>query len=293
MTSSTELKAEPDNVLNPLVVVDRASLTYTVRSVPQQYGHRKLRDRFNTSRGVVTNKVSALQDISFIVGQGEAVGVIGTNGSGKSTLMKMVTGQLAPTRGRVLASSTPVLLGVTAALVGSISGHDNITLGCLAMGMKSSELEQKRQDIVDLSGLKESLHLPLKSYSSGMASRLQFAIATAVEPEVLVIDEALNTGDAQFRDRTRERIDTLREQAGCVFLVSHSLSTIQEMCTRVIWVEQGQMLMDGDPKEVTDAYSKYTIMMGRNRTKNARLLREEAIASLPRNEYKIENLYKH
>lgn len=257
------------------VVLDRVGMTYTVRAADSLQRGGTGDGRRKRASGVTVSTVQALQPLSLVVERGESVGVIGTNGSGKSTLMKLITGQLHPTEGHVFASSTPVMLGVNAALVRQVSGSDNIMLGCLAMGMSKADAIAKRDTIVELSGLDErALSLPLKAYSSGMAARLQFAIATSVDPDILVIDEALNTGDAQFRERTRRRIDHLREQAGCVFLVSHSLGTIKEMTQRVVWIERGEMIMDGDPEEVTDAYRKYTIMLGRERVKMARKHRD-------------------
>lgn len=254
--------------LQPAVVVDEASMTYAVRSAEhiQGGGGRRL----GRASGVRTSRVEALKPLSFTVARGESVGVIGTNGSGKSTLMKLITGQMRPTTGHVYATSTPVMLGVNAALVRQVSGEDNIRLGCLAMGMTTAEAAAKRDAVVELAGLSEqALQLPLKAYSSGMASRLQFAIATSVDPDILVIDEALNTGDAQFRERTRRRLDDLREQAGCVFLVSHSLSTIQEMCQRVIWIEKGTLVMDDAPAEVTRAYTRYVHHLSKGRPHDA------------------------
>lgn len=256
----------PPTPTRPSVVLDEVGMTYTVRSADSMQARPGL-------RGVRTSTVEALTPTSLIVEHGESVGVIGTNGSGKSTLMKLVTGQLHPTTGRVYATSMPVMLGVNAALVRQVSGEDNIMLGCLAMGMTRREAAAKRDAVVELAGLDDrALSLPLKAYSSGMASRLQFAIATAVDPDILVIDEALNTGDAQFRERTRHRLDELREQAGCVFLVSHSLSTIQEMCTRVIWIEKGRLTMDGTPTEVCRNYTRYVKRLAAGETEHAREL---------------------
>src|SRR5699024_2794478 len=144
--------------------------------------------RLRGAKGVTFQDVEALKPLSLVVRTGESVGVIGTNGSGKSTLMKMLTGHLPPSSGAIYATSTPIMLGVNAALVRTISGHDNITLGCLAMGMTRDEVEAKRPSIVELSGLTQrALRLPMKAYSSGMASRLQFAIATSMDPEILII----------------------------------------------------------------------------------------------------------
>ena len=256
-------------VSDATVVIDNASLTYTVRSATKETGPRSLIQRIKGVAGVSQQYVEALKPLSLVVRTGESVGVIGTNGSGKSTLMKLLTGHLPPTQGTIYATSTPVMLGVNAALVKQISGYDNITLGCLAMGMTRQQVEEKRETVIELSGLEDrALRLPMKAYSSGMASRLQFAIATSMDPEILIIDEALNTGDAQFRDRTAARIDELRGQAGSVFLVSHSLPTIREMTNRCIWIQQGELVMDGDPAEVTKAYHGYTKRMAQKKYKD-------------------------
>lgn len=255
---------------DPSVIIDQASLTYTVQTASTNNKGKNLLQRIRGVTGVSQQHVEALKPLSLVVNSGEAVGVIGTNGSGKSTLMKVLTGHLPPTSGAIYATSTPIMLGVNAALVKQVSGYDNITLGCLAMGMTRQQVEEKRDAVIELSGLTDhALQLPMKAYSSGMASRLQFAIATSMDPEILIIDEALNTGDAQFRDRTASRIDELRAQAGCVFLVSHSLPTIREMTNRCIWIQQGELIMDGDPTEVTKAYTGYTKRMAAKKYESA------------------------
>lgn len=265
----------------PAVVIDRASKTYTVGAASTGKQTRSLGQRLRGVTGVYQQRVEALKPLSLVVETGEAVGVIGTNGSGKSTLMKLLTGHLPLTSGNIYATSTPIMLGVNAALVKTISGHDNITLGCLAMGMTPKQVEEKRPGVIELSGLSDkALQLPLKAYSSGMASRLQFAIATSMDPEILIVDEALNTGDAQFRDRTKARIDELRSQAGCVFLVSHSMTTIRNMTNRCIWVEQGELVMDGDPGAVTRRYSNYANHMAKKKFKTAHKILTDTQASL-------------
>ncbi|WP_010524208.1 ABC transporter ATP-binding protein [Nesterenkonia sp. F] len=257
------------------VAVDHASMTYRVRSTTE---HTRTQGRISRQVKKITGagftEVPALQDMSFVVRRGESVGVIGTNGSGKSTLMKLLTGKVRPTTGEVYATSTPVMLGVNAALVKPLSGRENIKLGCLAMGLTPGEAAEKYDMIVEISGLEDSLDLPLKSYSSGMASRLQFAIATAVDPDILLIDEALNTGDAQFRARTKKRLDEVRAQAGCVFLVSHSLSTIEQMCTRALWIEEGRLLADGDPAWVVEQYEEYTTHQSAGHPRSAQVVLE-------------------
>ena len=224
--------------------------------------------------------VSALKEISLVVERGESVGIIGRNGSGKSTMMKLISGQVAPTQGGVFASSTPILLGVNAALVPELSGDQNVVLGCLAMGMDMAQIDTQFESIVELSGLESAIYLPMKSYSSGMASRLRFAVAAAVNPEILLVDEALNTGDAQFSNRSKARMDELRSQAGCVFIVSHSLDTIRDMCSRVIWLDKGELIMDGTPEETTQLYRDFSSHLSKGNNISAERIKDDARANL-------------
>ncbi|MCQ2000396.1 ABC transporter ATP-binding protein [Arthrobacter zhaoxinii] len=246
-------------VTSPAVVVDNVAMSYRVASSGAAGNSEQATSLSKRlSRRASTVEVRALAPLSFVAEQGEAIGVIGLNGSGKSTLMNLLCGKLQPSGGAVYASSTPTMLGVSAALVPDLSGAQNIMLGCLALGMTHAQIAAKYESIMELSGLEGSINLPMRSYSSGMSSRLRFAIATAIDPEILIIDEALNTGDDEFRDRTKRRMDSLRAQAGCVFLVSHSLKTIQDLCTRVIWLDKGDLLFDGDPEVALNWYRRYT-----------------------------------
>jgi teichoic acid transport system ATP-binding protein len=150
------------------------------------------------------------------------------------------------------------LLGVSAAMMSGMSGDQNILLGCLAIGMTPAEIAEEYDAICEFAGIGEFVHMPMSTYSSGMAARLRFAIAAARAPDILLIDEALSTGDARFRRRSEKRILELREQAGTVFLVSHGLGIIRQTCTRAIWLENGRIMTDGDANEVVDAYeAKY------------------------------------
>lgn len=268
---------------SPCIVLDAVRKSYTVQTtayVPADSlglltkAARKLVGRPNSVR------VDALNEVSLVVERGESVGIIGRNGSGKSTMMKLISGQELPTSGDVYASSTPIMLGVNAALVPDLSGDQNVVLGCLAMGMDRATIDEKFASIVELSGLAKSIHLPMKSYSSGMGSRLRFAIAASVDPEILLVDEALNTGDAQFLDRSRQRMTELRNSAGCVFLVSHSLETITDMSTRVLWLDYGDLIMDGDPAEVTAAYRSFTGHLAKGNNISAAQIKDEARANL-------------
>jgi teichoic acid transport system ATP-binding protein len=268
---------------NPCVVLDSVRMSYSVPSTaaaPLDASplHRRILGKTFGRHSTV--RVDALNQMSLLVERGESVGIIGRNGSGKSTMMKLISGQERATAGAVFASSTPIMLGVNAALVPELSGDQNVILGCLAMGMDRSVIDEKFDSIVELSGLEKSIHLPMKSYSSGMGSRLRFAIAAAVNPEILLVDEALNTGDAQFADRSRRRMDELRQNAGCVFLVSHSLWTIEQMCTRVLWLDKGDLIMDSDPTEATSAYKDFTDHLAKGNNISAAKIKSDARASL-------------
>src|SRR5690242_19328593 len=161
---------------------------------------------------------------------------------------------MAPSRGVVWTRGQAALLGVSAAMMGGMSGDQNIVLGCLAIGMTPAEIAAEYDAICEFADIGEFVHMPMDTYSSGMGARLRFAIAAARAPDILLIDEALATGDAEFRRRSQARIRELREQAGTVFLVSHGLGIIRETCTRAIWLENGKIIMDGDADSVVDAY---------------------------------------
>lgn len=272
---------------NPAVVIDKVTMVYNVTStgggeeVPVAAPVRWARKALGRPP-VVKNQ--ALTDISLAIHQGEFVGFIGRNGSGKSTLMNIVAGQMNPTFGRVYSVDTPVKLGVNVSLVPALSGEKNIRLGCLAQGMHPDRVEEILPDLVEVAALGNAIHWPMKAYSSGMAARLRFAVATATDPHILILDEALSTGDAQFRERGQKRMAEIREQAGCVMFVSHSMSEIRDMCTRVVWLDQGDLLMDGEPDQVTAEYEAFMkdLAAGNNLAAGSR--KEQLQADLVRTE---------
>jgi teichoic acid transport system ATP-binding protein len=198
--------------------------------------------------------VRAVRGVSFELFESESLGLIGSNGSGKSTLLAALTGLLPVQQGAIRVRSRPTLLGVGAALRPALSGRRNIVLGSLALGNNAREARASVDDIIDFSGLRESIDLPMNTYSSGMRARLTFAIATAVVPDILLIDEALAVGDVRFRHRSRERIDDILAAAGAVILVSHNLSEIESSCDRVLWLEKGVVRADGEPADVISEY---------------------------------------
>ena len=200
-------------------------------------------------------QVHAIRGMSFVAYRGDAIGIIGRNGSGKSTLLRAIAGLLPPEHGTVYTTCDASLLGVNAALLEDLTGERNVVLGCLAMGMTKKEIKAKYADIVDFSGVGEFINLPMKTYSSGMGSRLRFAIAAAKDYEILLIDEALATGDAEFRVKSHARIDELRNKAGTVFLVAHDLEEVEETCNRVIWLDAGKIMDQGE--DVIGIIDKY------------------------------------
>jgi teichoic acid transport system ATP-binding protein len=241
----------------PVVVVDDLHIVYRVFGSARDKGTaataflRMLRRQRRPS----VREVHAIRGISFVANRGDAIGVIGRNGSGKSTLLRAIAGLIPPDQGIVYTTGHASLLGVNAALLDDLTGDRNVVVCGLAMGMTPREIKDRYQSIVDFSGVGDFINLPMRAYSTGMGSRLRFAIASARSHDILLVDEALVTGDAEFRVRSRERIEELRAQAGTVFIVAHSMAQIEETCNRVIWLEKGQIVQAGDDvPAIIDAY---------------------------------------
>lgn len=272
MTEDTAYEVDPENLPRraprkplgpPSVVVDDLHITYRVfgaRRGGTAQERKSLWDKAvslgRPDTGPITH-VPAVRGVSFVAHHGESIGILGTNGSGKSTLLRAAAGLLPPTSGRVYTSAEPELLGVNAALMPRLTGERNIVVGGLALGLNAKEVRENVPAVADFAELGDFLYLPMSSYSSGMASRLRFAISTIRTPEILMIDEALATGDASFRKKSTRRIEEIREQAGTVFFVSHSLASVRAMCTRALWIEKGKLVADGDVDEVADAYHAF------------------------------------
>lgn len=221
--------------------------------------------------------VSALRGIDLQVRSGEFVGIIGRNGSGKSTLLRALAGVEPPTSGVVLTSARPQLLGVSAALMGELTGAENIKLGFLAMGLSPEEAEEKFPAAAELSALGETIDLPMRTYSSGMGARLKFAISVMAEPKILMIDEALSTGDATFSERSAKKMDDMLANAGTVFMVNHAAQTIENMCSRAIWMERGRVVLDGDAVEVARKYRWFAHNLAQGEEEKAAGLLRDAI----------------
>ncbi|GAA2375551.1 ABC transporter ATP-binding protein [Streptomyces cuspidosporus] len=247
----------------PTVIADDVHIVYRVNGGPRGRGSATaaLSRILRRKNAPGMREVHAVRGVTFVAYRGESIGLIGSNGSGKSTLLKAVAGLLPTERGKVYTDGQPSLLGVNAALMNDLTGERNVILGGLAMGMSREQIRERYQDIVDFSGINEKgdfITLPMRTYSSGMAARLRFSIAAAKDHDVLMIDEALATGDRKFQKRSEARIRELRKDAGTVFLVSHNNKSIRDTCDRVLWLEKGELLMDGPTDEVIKAYEKET-----------------------------------
>ncbi len=203
------------------------------------------------------NSFFALSDVSFSVGRGEVLGIVGSNGAGKSTLLKVIAGILTPTSGELRVKGRVVpMLELGSGFDDDLTGRENIFLNGAILGYSEQFLRERFDEIVEFSGLYDFLDVPVRNYSSGMVMRLAFSIASMVEPDVLIVDEILAVGDARFQEKSYTRMLELMHKGTAVLLVSHDLGQIRRLCDRVLWLEGGRVRRIGDTQEVCDAYAK-------------------------------------
>lgn len=238
-----------------LIDLDNVSLTFSLRKSKnvtlKQY---LLKGLFISSFNPKVN-IHALSDITLRATDGDRVGIIGHNGAGKSTLLKLIAGVYPPTRGTArIDGSICSLFEIALGFEGEASGWENIRYRGYLQGETPKTLSKKVDDIAAFSELGEFLNVPVRFYSAGMMVRLAFSIATAAEPEVLLVDEVLSVGDAAFQAKAKQRMKDMMSRSRLMVMVSHDLRSVVEMCNRVLWLEQGRMVMQGDPQEVADAY---------------------------------------
>lgn len=201
----------------------------------------------------------ALKNVDFEIKEGEVVGIIGHNGAGKSTLCKALSGILTPDQGTLnVYGETSSLVGYGTGFNLQLTGADNIFLNAMLLGIPKQRVTEKYDEIIEFSGIRKAIHKPMKEYSSGMRSRLGFSIAAILNPDIFIIDEALSTGDLAFRQKASERIQDMMELAKAVIIVSHSMNFIEKICTRAIWMENGQVVFDGDAEEAVARYREST-----------------------------------
>ncbi len=222
------------------------------------------KDRFIEALGLTKKKRYqehyALRDISFKVNKGETVGIIGTNGSGKSTILKIITGVLNPTKGQVLVNGRiSALLELGAGFNMEYTGIENVYLNGTMIGFSKEEIDAKLEDILEFADIGEFVHQPVKTYSSGMFVRLAFAVAINIDPEILIVDEALSVGDVFFQAKCYHKFEEFKEAGKTILFVSHDLSSISKYCDRVILLNKGEKLAEGEPKEIVDLYKKVLV----------------------------------
>ncbi|WP_349829362.1 ABC transporter ATP-binding protein [Brevibacterium litoralis] len=279
-TSPEKRAAQRRAAYDTTIVVEDVRMTYTVNALRETPEGRKpsALTRFgNMVRPRPRVTVEALKGVSLVAREEEFIGVVGSNGSGKSTLMRLIAGVETPDSGTVLARKQPALLGVNAALQPGLSGAENVRLGLLAMGFSPAQAAVMFQDVVEMSALGKDIYRPMGGYSSGMGARLRFAISVAARPSILLIDEALATGDATFEDKSKAATDDLLANAGTVMMVNHSAQAIQKMCTRVIWLHKGETVMDGEADYVAEKYRWWSWNLTQGKPDVAEKLLREAM----------------
>ena len=247
--------------------LDRA-LSIRVKNVKVDY-RTIVNPRANTLRHTLTNLgrktndrkvryIHAVRGVSFDVAHGQVLGIIGANGAGKSTMMRAMAGILPPSEGEVVVNGRiSVLLALGVGFNGQLSGRDNVVLGSMAAGLTRKQVYERFDQIVEWAELEDVIDLPMKAYSSGMYGRLAFAVSTHLDPDVLLVDEALSTGDAHFRRKSYDKMQELVSQARTIVIVSHGIAAIKEMCDDCIWMDKGKIVRRGKPDEVADEYLEF------------------------------------
>jgi len=206
----------------------------------------------------IVREVHAIRSLSLEVPQGAVLGVVGANGAGKSTLLRTIAGILPPTKGRVqVHGKVSTLLALGVGFKPELTGRENVVLGGLAAGLSRSEVNTKFDEIADFAELGEFIDFPMRTYSSGMFGRLAFSVAVNLDPDILLVDEALSTGDARFRQKSFEKMRELCANARTIMLVSHGMNAIRKLCNEAIWMHEGQIVMRDESEAVIEAYERF------------------------------------
>ena len=243
------LSAEREERRIPSIIIEHVSLNYR-RSASFAFFSR------NKHLGKTTD-FRAIDDVSFTIYEHETVGIIGRNGSGKSTISMVIGGALPPDAGRVEVNGKVQLLALGIGFRPEMTGRENAFISGTLLGMTRREIASRMEEIEEFAELGEFFDEPLRIYSSGMRSRLGFAVATAVNPDILILDEVMSTGDAAFRNKANERMQAMRQRTKTVLMVSHNADQLKSECSRVVWLEKGRLIMDGPAVPVLSEYNKF------------------------------------
>ena len=220
----------------------------------------RIKEALHLSKNIHYKEHYALNDVSMNVYRGETVGIIGTNGSGKSTILKIITGVLNPTRGDVIINGRiSALLELGAGFNMEYTGIENIYLNGTMIGFSEEEIDEKLEDILEFADIGDFINQKVKTYSSGMFVRLAFAVAINIDPEILIVDEALSVGDVFFQNKCYRKFEDFKKQGKTILFVSHDLSSISKYCDRVVLLEKGNKIGEGEPKEIIDMYKKVLV----------------------------------
>ena len=245
------------------IQVEGVSKRYTLGGGPNTTLQETLASAMSRRRRSPKQTVWALQDVSFDVDEGEVLGVIGLNGAGKSTLLKILSRITEPTDGRSRTRGrVGALLEVGTGFHPELSGRENIFLNAVILGMKRTEIRRRFDEIVSFAGVEQFLDTPLKRYSSGMYLRLAFAVAAHVDPDIVIVDEVLAVGDLEFRERCLGKMSDFGREGRTVVFVSHDLGSVNQLCERTLWLEQGRIRVDGPSATVIDEYVKSAVPHG-------------------------------
>jgi len=250
----TALMTEPDHT-DRVILLENVSVRY--RSPEERIrSFKEFAIRF-IQRRVRFKEFLALDDINLEIQPGEIFGIVGRNGAGKSTILKVISRVLVPTHGRVwIKGRVSPLLELGAGFHPELTGRENIFLNGALLGHSRQDIQERMDDILEFAELGAFIEAPIRSYSSGMTARLGFAVASAWEPEILLVDEILSVGDEAFRIKSRKRMEYFRSLNATTVLVTHQMKIVEELCNRVAWIERGKIRMIGEPKEVVRAYLK-------------------------------------
>ena len=254
-TVSEALKKTPQSEINHGEIIQLENIGVRYRVPSERIGTFKEYVIRRLQRKVQQRAFWALRNVNLTVQRGEVFGLVGQNGAGKSTLLKLVARVLHPTEGRVLVrGKVAPLLEFGAGFHAELTGRENVYLNGALLGFTHHEMEEKFNRIVDFAELWDFIDSPMRTYSSGMWARLGFAVATDVQPDILIVDEVLSVGDEAFQRKSYARIEDFRDQGASILLVSHNMSTIASMCHRVAFLDHGQLKAIGDPEEVIQVY---------------------------------------